>query len=401
MESKNGIAIGIDLGTTYCAVAVCVDDKVVIVPNHEQGIRLTPSYVAYPSNGKTESYGKVAKEQSYRQPECTVFDAKRMIGRSWSDPVMQRDIKTWPFEVVDAKGLPKIKIGIKTRHPQEVSAKLLSIFCRQTEKYLNQAPGSINKAVITVPAYFSEPQRRATIEAAKVAGIEVLTILNEPTAAAIAYMMKTSVMEDKTCLIYDLGGGTFDVSIAKIKCTDVETLAVDGDTHLGGEDFDSLLVEHCAKEFKRQEKIDLLQNKEEFRRPIARLRLQCESVKQALSSCESMDVDIQVIYKDVDLNVTVTRSKFEELIKPLLNKTMDIVKRVIKEAPGIKSKDDIDQVILIGGSTRIPLVSNMLESYFVGKKITSNLDPDEAVASGAALHAATLNNGTVTKLCGL
>lgn len=389
--------IGIDLGTTYCAVGVYRNGKVEIIPNREQNTRLTPSYVAYPSNGK-ETYGKVAKEQSYKMPECTVYDAKRMIGRPWSDPLLQKDIQHWPFDLQNVRNLAKIKIGTKTRYPQEVSAKLLSIFCRHAEKHLEKSAGSIRKAVITVPAYFTESQRRATIEAGETAGLQVLTILNEPTAAALAYMMQRGGAEQRTALIYDLGGGTFDVSVVKISSNSIETLGVDGDTHLGGQDFDHLLAEYCAEEFKKQTGTNILEKKTEFKRPMTRLKLQCEAAKQALSSSEETFVDVQCIYKDTDLYVTLTRKKFEELIQPLLNKSMDIVAKAIKDAKGIKSKEDIDDIILVGGSTRIPMVTTMLEKFFNGKQIKTSIDPDEAVAYGAALQAVILNDISAKKV---
>lgn len=383
-------AIGIDLGTTYCAVAVNINGKIEIIPNHEQGKQLTPSYVAYLPDG-TETYGFVAKMQAYKFPENTIYDTKRMIGRPWTDDVLQKDIASWPFEVVEMRGVPKVKVGSKTRHPQEISAKLLSIFCRRAEKHLQKNPGTITKAVITVPAYFTEGQRRATIEAGEAAGLQVLTILNEPTAAAIAYKFNRLTKEARTALIYDLGGGTFDVAIVRVTEDKVETLGVDGDTHLGGEDFDWLLVEYCAAEFKKETGIDILQPSKEFYRAWARLRVQCEIAKQALSSCDSTFVDVQAIHDGKDLNVTVTRQKFEELLSPFLNGTMDIVDRAINQANGIKSKDDIDDIILIGGSTRIPLVSNLLQNYFTGKSLNVAIDPDEAVAYGAAVQAAILN----------
>lgn len=385
-------AIGIDLGTTYCAVAVYVDGKVEIVPNREQNLRHTPSYVSYLRNG-TENYGKVAKDQSYRFPEETVYDAKRMIGRPWKDPLLQGDIKNWPFDVKNVNGFAKIKIGTKTRYPQEISAKLLSTFCRHAEQHLDKSKGSIRKAVITVPSYFTEAQRRATIEAGEAANLTVLSIINEPTAAAMAHMSQRRSTEPKTVLIYDLGGGTFDVAIVRIGANHIETLGVDGDTHLGGQDFDQLLAEYCCEEFKIKTGIDLLEKRAEFRSPMTRLRLQCEVAKQALSSSETSFVDVQRIHEDDDLIVSVTRKKFEELIGPLLNKTMEIVERVIKGIKDIQGPIKIDEVIAVGGSTRIPLVLEKLEKFFDGEHIIKcSIDPDEAIAYGAALHAAVLND---------
>lgn len=391
-------AIGIDLGTTYSAVAVYVDGKVEIVRNREQNVRLTPSFVAYLPDA-TETYGKMAKDQSYRFPEYTVYDAKRMIGRPWEDPLLQKDIEDWPFDVQNVKGFAKIKIGTKTRYPQEISGKLLSTLCRHAEDHLEKRTGSIRKAVITVPAYFTDAQRRATIEAGESAGLTVLSILNEPTAAALAYMMqRRNAAESKTALIYDLGGGTFDVSIVKVVANHIESLGVDGDTHLGGQDFDQLLAEYCCQEFEKQTGINLLEKKAEFRSPKTRLRLQCEVAKQALSSVDETFIDVQRIYKDLDLYITINRKKFEELIEPLINKSIEIIQRAIKDTKSIKGLGDIDEIILVGGSTRIPLISEKLEKLFNGKQIKSSIDPDEAVAYGAALQAAVLNDGGNKKI---
>lgn len=383
------VAIGIDLGTTYCAVGVYLNGKVEMIPNLGQGGMTTPSYVAYPSG--RETYGRVAKESASNYPEDTIYDAKRMIGRPWDDPVLQEDIKTWMFEVVNDRGMPKIKIGDKTRFPQEISAKLLVQFCRMAEVHLKKPPGSIRKAVITVPAYFTEGQRRATIEAGESAGIEVLGILNEPTAAAIAYKFQRLESEAKKALIYDLGGGTFDVAIVEVGPKHVKSLGVDGDTHLGGQDFDKLLVNHCAEQFRREANINLLDGSPAYREPLMRLQLQCEKAKQTLSTSDATDVMVLNIVKNVHLMMVIKKETLEDLVKPLLTKTLDIVERALRDTKGIRDKDDIDDIILIGGSTKMSLVTKMLENFFGGKQLNNSINPDEAVAFGAAVQAAVLN----------
>lgn len=408
--SHQDYAIGIDLGTTYCAAAIFQNGKFKLIRNRDQGSsRVTPSYVSYHNSGD-QTYGNVAKDQAYKFPERTVFDAKRMIGRSFKDKQLQEDMKTWPFNVVNVKDMPKIKIDRRTIYPQEVSAVLLKKICRLADEYLQAPLGSVKKVVITVPAYFSEGQRRATLEAGEAAGLQVLGILNEPTAAAIACEQHRTSKELKTVLMYDLGGGTFDVSIIKISQAGVKAIGVDGDTHLGGEDFDQLLLQHCAEEFKKKHQIDLFQNTADGKRAIARLRNQCEKAKQDLSSSNSTQVDLPAIWSGssgwwpgsgnpvTDLNVSITRETFEKLIEPLVQKTINIVARLIKGVGGqVKSIDEIDDVVLVGGSTRIPLVKSLLSKFFKNRILNYSVDPDAAVAYGAAFQAALLNAASKEK----
>lgn len=390
-------AIGIDLGTTYSCVGVFNNGGVEIIPNREQNSRLTPSFITYLPDG-TEAYGNVAKQHSIPHPTRTIFDAKRMVGRKWDDPKFQKYItdKTWPFTVVNEGGIPKIKIDWKKRVPQEVSAKLLAQLCRHAEMYLQKPSGSITNVVITIPAYFTDAQRNATLEAGKSAGLNVLTILTEPIAAAIAHKFQRRETETRTALIYDLGGGTFDVAVVRVGPDDVTALAIGGDTDLGGRDIDNLLADHCAQEFERKEKINLRQKSAEFYSSMARLREQCENAKMTLSSATSHTIDISGIYKNKNLKVTITRSKLEELVTPLVRRTLDIVEDTLQSIK-ITNKDEIQDIIVVGGSTRIPLVKTMLSNHFNGRQVSERVDADEAVAYGATVQAAVLNGLSTQK----
>lgn len=395
-------AIGIDLGTTNCCIMVYHSGKVNVVPNRTQmNSNTTPSMVCYMDDG-SDSFGFVAKEEAYRYPETTIYDAKRMIGRQWNDPHLQSDRSHWPFEVVEDNNHPMIKTWNKTRQPHEVSARLLAQFRVMAEEYLELPLGSITKAVITVPAYFTEPQRRATCVAAQIAGLDVLNILSEPTAAAIAYSWERQDKDRKRrALIYDFGGGTFDVSVATVSGDMVEIHAVDGDTHLGGQDIDQLLMDYCIKEFQAEEGIDLLegkhssqkQDRDGVRSMLSRLKMKCEKAKDCLSSAKRTKIDVERIYKDKHLTVNITRDQFDDLIRPIIQRTIDVVDKVLEEvkSKGIKSMSDIDDVILVGGTTRIPLVGTMLSEYFGGKKLCKSIDPDRAVAYGAAIQAHMLS----------
>ncbi|CAL8136306.1 unnamed protein product [Orchesella dallaii] len=395
MENQNEPAIGIDLGTTYCCTAIYAKGRVHVIRNGI-GKNTTPSYVAF-KDGKKEIVGEPAKSQAYSNPENTIFDAKRIIGRKFGDKKLQEDMTLWPFTVVDEMGIPKIRVGEKSLHPEEISAKLLRQLKRDAEAYLEE---EVRKAVITVPAYFTDGQRQATVDAGKMAGLQVLFILAEPTAAALAYKLQHSFQgRERNVLIFDLGGGTFDVAVMKTSKGKIDILAVDGDTHLGGQDFDRSLMIYCAEEFKNEHKIDLFEGKDEenkqkrdgVRRKLQRLQAECEKRKIELASARAAEVCVDNMHGDIDLNVLVTRETFERLNAPLFQTTIDIVGRALKSA-GLQ-KGVIDDVVLVGGSTRIPIVQEMLKNYFGGKKLDCSINPDEAVAFGAAMKAAMLNGG--------
>lgn len=399
-KSNMDPAIGIDLGTTMCSIMVFYKGKCEVVPNRSQGSRhTTPSYICFHEN--TDTFGYVAKEEAYKYPETTIYDAKRMIGRAFTDTNLKSDITKWPFEVVNDNGNAKVKTSSKTRYPHEVSARLLTRFRLMADDHLQLPRGTIEKAVITVPAYFTEPQRRATHEAAVCAGLNVLNILSEPTAAAIAYSWERRESGARRALIYDLGGGTFDVAVAEVDTNYVNILCVDGDTHLGGQDFDQLLMDYCIREFEMKtgssitSGLNHLQKTErdKARSALCRIKLQCEKAKEALSTADKTTVEIQGVYNSVDMSVVITKSKMEQLVRPLVRQTLDIVEKALLEAKskGIRDKNDIDDIILVGGSTRMPLVNEMLSTFFGGKQLCKHINPDEAVACGAAIQAAILN----------
>ncbi|CAL8069451.1 unnamed protein product [Orchesella dallaii] len=391
-------AIGIDLGTTYCCVAVYKKGKVRIIPNGI-GKNTTPSYVAF-NQDRTETVGEPAKSRAYENPENTIFDAKRMIGRKFNDRELQGDIKLWPFSVVDDNGVPKVLVDGKKLHPEEIAAKILRELKADAEKYLQC---EVKKAVITVPAYFTDGQRQATIDAGLLAGLEVLTILTEPTAGALAYKLQHNDDEKpRNVLIFDLGGGTFDCAVLTSSKGEIEILAVDGDTHLGGEDFDRKLMEYCAQEFKRQHNFDLLLGKESdvkqtrdlVRRRLKRLQGECERKKIELTCARRVTAIVDNMYGTTDLHVSITRDVFEELNSALFDKTIAIVESALKAAKLDKSK--IDDIVLVGGSTRIPKIQRLLETFFGDKALDCSINPDEAVAYGAAMKAAYLN-GSIAK----
>lgn len=382
-------AIGIDLGTTYSCVGVYLNGQV-------QGKNTLPSYVSYKDNGSVSAVGIPAKETSYDNAENTVFDAKRIIGRSFDDPVLQNDMKYWPFTVVEEKQVPKIEIGSKKLFPEQVSAEILKEIKTAAEKYLNC---SVENAVITVPAYFNDGQRQATIDAGELAGLKVLNVLSEPVAATVAYKLQHTDDSQRHVLTFDLGGGTFDCAIIKISKGKIETLAVDGDAHLGGEDFDQNLMKYCALQFQVDHGIDLMDGKDsttsdktrvDVRKRLKRLQLECERRKIALASCRSVDVAVDGIWNEAgvstDLKVNVTREQFELMNSALFERTITIVDRCLKSA-GL-SKWSIEDIVLVGGSTRIPKVQELLSDYFEGRALNHTINPDEAVAYGAAVQAA-------------
>eukprot|EP00320_Phaeocystis_rex_P009020 CAMPEP_0119071214 /NCGR_PEP_ID=MMETSP1178-20130426/48514_1 /TAXON_ID=33656 /ORGANISM="unid sp, Strain CCMP2000" /LENGTH=702 /DNA_ID=CAMNT_0007053121 /DNA_START=8 /DNA_END=2116 /DNA_ORIENTATION=- len=383
-EKVEGHCIGIDLGTTYSCVGVWQNGRVEIIAN-DQGSRITPSYVAWTSDDQ-RLIGDAAKNQASSNPENTVFDAKRLIGRKISDPAVQADMKHWPFQVVEGgAGKPKIVVTAKGRKEfsaEEVSAMVLSKMKLVAEDYLG---GPVKYAVVTVPAYFNDAQRQATKDAGTIAGLKVLRVINEPTAAAIAYGLDKETKGEKNILVYDLGGGTFDVTLLCIEDGVFEVKSTAGDTHLGGEDFDQNLMGHFAKVFERKTKLDIRDDK----RAMQRLRRACENVKRALSTQTSATIELEALKDGVDLRESISRARFEELNMDLFRKTMEPVATALKDAK--ISKADVDEVVLVGGSTRIPKVQQLLSEYFNGKEPSKGINPDEAVAYGAAVQGAVLS----------
>ncbi|XP_026331726.1 heat shock 70 kDa protein II-like [Hyposmocoma kahamanoa] len=375
-------AIGIDLGTTFSCAAVFRNGKVEVIPNAE-GNRLTPSYVAFTDTERL--VGDAAKAQATVNPENTIFDAKRLIGRRFDDPVTKADMKLWPFTVINENDKPMIQAQFmgdrKTFYPEEISAMVLSALKSSAEAYLGKP---VCNVVMTVPAYFNDSQRQATKDAGTIAGLNVQRIINEPTAGALVYGLDNVMKEERNVLIFDLGGGTFDVTILTIEESIFEVRATAGDTHLGGEDFDTRLVEHCASEFARKYGLDLCSDNKALRR----LRTACERAKRTLSSATEATVVLDALYRGEDLHMVITRLCFEELNQDLFQKTQIILEQVLGSA--LMSKDDIADVVLIGGSTRIPCVQQMVKAFF-GKEPNKSVNPDEAVAHGAAIQAAVLN----------
>jgi L1 cell adhesion molecule like protein len=382
------VAIGIDLGTTYSCVGVWQNGKVDIIAN-EMGNRVTPSVVSF---AEERLIGDAAKNQVSMNPNNTVFDAKRLIGRKFNDKAVQSDLKHWPFAVLPGPGdKPMIECMYKGEKKQfsaeEISSMILTKMRDTAKAYLGE---EVTQAVITVPAYFNDSQRQATKDAGKIAGLEVLRIINEPTAAAIAYGLNDKRGE-RNVLVFDLGGGTFDVSLLQIDSGLFEVKATAGDTHLGGEDFDNRLVDNFVKEFMRKfPGKDPRGNK----RAIRRLRTACERAKRQLSSASSAYLEIDSFYDGIDFNSQISRAKFEDLCKDLFAHTMDPVEKVLKDAK--MDKSSIDDVVLVGGSTRIPKIQQLLKNYFGGKEPSHEINPDEAVAYGAAVQAAILTDADKT-----
>ncbi|KAK4267803.1 hypothetical protein QN277_024537 [Acacia crassicarpa] len=386
VAQTEGKAIGIDLGTTYSCVGVWQNDRVEIIAN-DQGNRTTPSYVAFTDTERL--IGDAAKNQVAMNPQNTVFDAKRLIGRRFSDPTVQSDMKHWPFKVVSGPGdKPMIVVQYKGEEKQfaaeEISSMVLTKMKEIADAYLGQ---TVKNAVVTVPAYFNDSQRQATKDAGAIAGLNVMRIINEPTAAAIAYGLdkKASRSGEQNVLIFDLGGGTFDVSLLTIEEGIFEVKATAGDTHLGGEDFDNRLVNHFVQEFKRKHKKDISTNA----RALRRLRTACERAKRTLSSTAQTTIEIDSLHEGIDFYSTITRARFEELNMDLFRKCMEPVEKCLRDSKIDKSR--VHEIVLVGGSTRIPKVQQLLQDFFNGKELCKSINPDEAVAYGAAVQAAILS----------
>lgn len=379
-KKYDGPVIGIDLGTTYSCVGIYKNGRVEIIPN-EQGNRITPSYVSFTDDERL--IGESAKNQATINPVQTLFDVKRLIGRRFKDDSVQKDKTLLPYEIINKDSKPYIQVSVKGEKkqlaPEEVSAMVLVKMKEIAEAYLGK---EVKHAVITVPAYFNDAQRQATKDAGAIAGLNVIRIINEPTAAAIAFGLDKKA--EKSILVYDLGGGTFDVSLLTIDNGVFEVVATSGDTHLGGEDFDQRVMDHFIKIIKSKTGKDVKSDK----RALQKLRREVEKSKRALSSAPQVKVEIEGLMEDVDLSETLTRAKFDELNADLFRKTIEPVKKVLEDA-GIK-KSEVDEIVLVGGSTRIPKIQALIKEFFDGKEPNRGINPDEAVAYGAAVQAGIL-----------
>jgi len=382
-DTKTGTVIGIDLGTTYSCVGVFKNGRVEIIAN-DQGNRITPSYVAFTDSGE-RLVGDAAKNQATINPENTVFDVKRLIGRKYSDKSVQADKKLVPYDIVSDKDKPVVQVeldgSMQSFAPEEISAMILQKMKATAETFLGK---EIFNAVVTVPAYFNDAQRQATKDAGTISGMKVERIINEPTAAAIAYGMDKTGGESNV-LVFDLGGGTFDVTLLTIDNGVFEVLATNGDTHLGGEDFDQRVMQYFIKMMKKKSDVDITKDK----RALQKLRKEVERVKRALSSQQQARLEIEDLAEGYDLSETLTRARFEELNADLFKKTLGPVGKVLDDAD--VSKSEVDEIVLVGGSTRIPKVQSLISDFFGGKEPSKGINPDEAVAYGAAVQGGILS----------
>jgi len=379
-------AVGIDLGTTYSCVGIWQNDRVEIIAN-DQGNRTTPSYVAFTDTERL--IGDAAKNQCAMNPINTIFDAKRLIGRKYDDPVVQSDCKHWPFKVISDSNTPKIQVEYKGEtkvfSAEEISSMVLIKMKETASAFVGK---DIKDVVVTVPAYFNDSQRQATKDAGAIAGLNVLRIINEPTAAAIAYGLDKKTSGETNVLIFDLGGGTFDVSLLTIDDGIFEVKATAGDTHLGGEDFVNRLVNHFTQEFKRKHKKDMTGNP----RAMRRLRTACERAKRQLSSSANASIEIDSLFEGVDFYSSITRARFEDLCADLFRGTLEPVEKVLRDSK--IDKGSVHEVVMVGGSTRIPKVNELVTQFFNGKEPNRSINPDEAVAYGAAVQACVLTGGS-------
>ena len=377
------VAIGIDLGTTYSCVGVYKNGNVEIIAN-DQGNRTTPSYVSFMKDERL--IGDSAKNTSSSNPKNTVYEVKRLIGRDYDDQHVKNDMSGLTYNIVNVKNKPYVEVEYKNEtkkfSPEEISAMVLGKMKTVAENYLGE---EVTDAVITVPAYFNDSQRQATKDAGRIAGLNVLRIINEPTAAAIAYGLNKKTGGEKNILVFDCGGGTHDLSLLTIDDGIFEVKATAGDTHLGGSDFDNILVDYFMKDFKRKNKMDIGDNKKSLRR----LRTSAEKAKRTLSSSTSAHIEIDSLYDGIDYSTTITRAKFENLCMNVINRCLDPINRVLSDAK--ISKDQVDEIVLVGGTTRIPKIQELLSKYFNNKKLCQSVNPDEAVAYGAAVQAAILS----------
>merc|ERR1711934_367216 len=385
--ASGGPALGIDLGTTYSCVGIWQNDRVEIIAN-DQGNRTTPSYVAFTDTERL--IGDAAKNQVAMNPTNSVFDAKRLIGRKFNDPVVQSDMKHWPFKIIAKDGdKPHIQVTFKGEEkvfsPEEVSSMVLTKMKETGEAFTGK---TVKDVVVTVPAYFNDSQRQATKDAGTIAGLNVMRIINEPTAAAIAYGLDKKATGERNVLIFDLGGGTFDVSLLTIDDGIFEVKATAGDTHLGGEDFDNRMVNHFVQEFKRKHKKDFTSNP----RAMRRLRTACERAKRNLSSSANASLEIDSLFEGIDFYSSITRARFEDLCSDLFRGPLEPVEKVLRDSK--IDKGSVHEVVMVGGSTRIPKVNELISGFFNGKEPARSINPDEAVAYGAAVQACVLTGGS-------
>ncbi|UJR17712.1 hypothetical protein I4U23_004610 [Adineta vaga] len=387
--SDSGAAIGIDLGTAYSCVAVYQNGKVDIIPN-EHGNLTTPSYVAFTDNQRL--IGDEAKNQAFMNPYNTIFHSKRLIGRKFHDSFVQSDMKHWPFKLINDNEKPKIEVTYKSETklftPEEIFSMILQKMKEIAESYLNQ---SVTSAVITVPASFNDFQRRSIKDAARIVDLNVLRLVDESTAAAIAYSIdKRNISVERNILVFDLGGGTFNVSILTLIDGLFEVQSTAGNEHLGGEDFDHRMVQYFVREFELKYSLDLTGNKY----ALCRLRTACEQAKRSLSSSCEVSIELESLHEGIDFYTKITRTRFNELNADLFDLLLEPVQNALRDAKMRKSQ--IHEILLVGGSTRIRKIQELLQDFFDGKQLVRSINPDEAVAHGAAIQAAILTRRHVS-----